>query len=123
MGTKDAEVVAPIGPRLKCQQCGRSSWLNAALTIRPLFGLEEVTEVGVKCPHCGHYIRAYWDHPNLQYWREKMNKATSLDRPVAKARYQAEYDRLQMQVAKHLGDPGREAEEHLIEAIEKERQE
>lgn len=110
-----------IDARVKCENCGRGSYMRDTLTTRPVFGLANVTEIGIRCPNCGHYRRAYWDAPGLHNYRLSLKEAgqwagTEAGRKEydkAKARYNLEFDRLQAQVADRLGQPTPNAEDHL----------
>lgn len=116
-----AKETQAIDARVKCENCKRSSNMADTITTRPVFGIANTNEIGIRCPYCKHYRRAYWDNPGLAHYRAKLKEASlwlgteagQTNYRKAKARYGAEFERLQAQVAQHLGQPAVNAEDHL----------
>jgi hypothetical protein len=88
-------------------------------------GIAYGMELGIKCPHCDHYRRAYWDAPIMEGFRRDIAEAakwtaTDVGRTKyqeAQARYNLEYEKLQNEIATRLGLPDLRAEDHLGPAV------
>lgn len=56
-----------------CDQCSRISPLKDAMTTREA-KYPAIKEIGVLCPHCGHWTHAYFDTPIIAAARQRLSK-------------------------------------------------
>ena len=115
-----------IDVRVSCDSCHISSNMTDAMIKRPVITMAGVFEVGLKCPKCSHYRRAYWDHPKLDHWRSKLTEAQQwagiseekrLEAIRLKTRFNAEFDRTQTEISTLLNGPDADHEDHLGPAV------
>lgn len=65
-----------------CSNCRRKSSLADSLIERPVIGLKGITEIGLACRHCDHYLRIYWNGPKLDEGREMLNQLSTRLRAI-----------------------------------------
>lgn len=97
------------GQIAKCEECGQHFTKKQALTARNVESIPHAVEVGIECPHCDHWIHAYFSCPDIVHLQRAGRAAlqTYQEDPTAenKRRYEqaeAEYQEKFRQYNSHL---------------------
>jgi hypothetical protein len=82
------------GTRVKCFNCPQTYVIEQNVRERaPFEGHSEITELGLLCPHCGHWQHIQLDSPEVQRLRNSLERAKVAmhkDRRTLYRRYERE---------------------------------